>query len=82
MPLCTGYCKKELLPNHRGFDTFFGQWSHVVDYYTRMSPVKSRRRGGNKTIIDNPKVGYDLHENDDISTEYEGIGIGINLSSS
>ena len=53
-----------------------------MDYYTRMSPVKSRRRGGKKTIIDDPKIGYDLHENDDISTEYEGIGIGINLSSS
>ena len=35
-----GYCKPEYLPNHRGFDTFFGQWSHVVDYYSRKTPVK------------------------------------------
>ena len=66
-----GFCKKELLPNHRGFDSFFGQWSHVLNYYTRMSPVKKlKRRKGRDG--DDPKIGYDLHEDDDISTEYEG----------
>ena len=34
-----GYCRPELLPNHRGFDSFFGLWSHVADYYTRLTPV-------------------------------------------
>ena len=63
----SGFCKKEFLPNHRGFDSFFGQWSHVVDYYTRVSPVKAD--GRNK---DARKAGYDLHYNDDITYEYEG----------
>jgi len=65
-----GYCKKEYLPNHRGFDSFFGQWSHVVDYYTRVSPVKEhRRRKINKDLL----KGYDLHYNDDISYDYSGM---------
>jgi len=65
-----GYCKEEYLPNNRGFDSFFGQWSHVVDYYTRIAPVKEeRKRKINKDLL----KGYDLHYNDDISYEYEGV---------
>ena len=30
-----GYCHPHFLPNNRGFDSSFGQWNHVVDYYTR-----------------------------------------------
>ena len=49
----TGYCKKEFLPNHRGFDSFFGQWSHAVDYYNRITPVKEtkKRKGKQKSKL-------------------------------
>ena len=30
-----GYCHPSYLPNNRGFDSYFGSWSHVVNYYTR-----------------------------------------------
>ena len=30
-----GYCREGLLPTNRGFNTFFGQYNHVTDYYTR-----------------------------------------------
>ena len=30
-----GYCHPNYLPNNRGFDTHFGQWNHVTDYYSR-----------------------------------------------
>ena len=73
--LVLGYCKRELLPNHRGFDSFFGQWSHVVDYYSRISPVKKGKKRRGRVTQDDPKIGYDLHENDDISTKYEGYTI-------
>ena len=33
--LSPGFCNSSYLPTQRGFDSFFGQWSHVVDYYTR-----------------------------------------------
>ena len=52
--LILGYCKEEFLPQNRGFDTFFGQWTHAVDYYTR----KSRVKGGNKGQY------YDIGPND------------------
>ena len=39
-----GYCRPELLPNSRGFDTFFGQWTHVTNYYTRLTPVSNRKK--------------------------------------
>ena len=88
-----GYCKEEYLPNNRGFDSFFGQWSHVVDYYTRIAPVKEER----KSIVGKSRMnkkkqtwvqflgkinkdllkGYDLHYNDDISYEYEGSKMSL-----
>ena len=82
-----GYCKKEYLPNHRGFDSFFGQWSHVVNYYTRITPVKQWNKKKKylkkqKSIQNHHKVdyqkenemkiGYDLHYDDNITHEYEG----------
>ena len=30
-----GYCRPSMLPTARGFATFYGQYSHVIDYYTR-----------------------------------------------
>ena len=34
-----GYCNKAYLPTNRGFDSFFGQYNHVTDYYTRYSTM-------------------------------------------
>ena len=30
-----GYCNSSFLPTSRGFKTFFGQYTHITDYYTR-----------------------------------------------
>jgi len=30
-----GYCRPSMLPTARGFATFYGQYSHVIDYYKR-----------------------------------------------
>ena len=35
----SGYCNSSYLPHNRGFHSFFGQWSHVVDYYTRWEAI-------------------------------------------
>ena len=43
-----GYCRPEYLPNNRGFDSFFGQWSHVTNYYTRLTPVSKKNKRKNK----------------------------------
>ena len=34
-----GYCHQDFLPNSRGFDSFFGQYNHHVDYYSRYVSV-------------------------------------------
>ena len=84
----SGYCKKEFLPNNRGFDSFFGQWSHVVNYYTRITPAKhwkekKKYHKKHKSMMDydisekvnnenEMKKGYDLHYNDDLTNKYEG----------
>ena len=55
-----GYCRPELLPNHRGFDSFFGLWSHVADYYTRLTPVTAG--GAWRDIKPKPKKSiYIIH---------------------
>jgi len=67
-----GYCNSSYLPHNRGFHSFFGQWSHVIDYYTRMAPVKDeddRGRDDDASV----KAGYDLHYNDNITHEYPGV---------
>ena len=46
-----GYCRPELLPNHRGFDSFFGLWTHVADYYTRVTPVSEGDKPRHKKSI-------------------------------
>ena len=30
-----GHCNKAFLPNNRGFQSFFGQYTHKTHYYTR-----------------------------------------------
>jgi len=57
-----GYCNEAYLPTRRGFDSFFGQYNHVTNYYTRMTE--------NKKYTD--EEGYDLHDNEEVS--YEGKG--------
>lgn len=47
-----GYCRPDYLPNNRGFDSFFGQWSHVTNYYTRLTPVSDNNRHKNKKSED------------------------------
>jgi len=54
-----GYCNAAYLPTRRGFLSFFGQYCHSVDYYTKYT-----------SGMNNHGVGYDLHDNEEIT--YEG----------
>ena len=60
-----GYCHPDYLPTNRGFDTHLGQWSHRVDYYSRITDPENTKflKKYNKD-----KSGYDWHENNN-STE-------------
>merc|ERR1711962_382084 len=60
-----GYCHTSFLPTNRGFDSFFGQYNHVTDYYTRNFPLN---------LINFPDFtqAHDLHENTKVSHEGEG----------
>jgi len=58
-----GYCHEDYLPNNRGFDSFFGQYNHVTDYYTRN--LKFNDWNENETA-------YDLHSDSDPSFEGKG----------
>ena len=58
-----GYCHKAFLPNNRGFHYFFGQYSHVTDYYNRR--VKYDQFG-------REQEASDLHENSKPSKEGAG----------
>ena len=48
-----GYCHPDYLPNNRGFQTAFGQWTHFVNYYTRQAGE------GNEQVekVSNPTLG-------------------------
>ena len=60
-----GYCHPHFLPNNRGFDSSFGQWNHVVNYYTRRTEQYRPE--------DPPeKRGYDFHKDGEVTTEGEG----------
>lgn len=58
-----GYCNQEYLPNNRGFDSFFGQYTHKTDYYSRKLNFERSLRYKNSDA-------YDLHENS--SPTFEG----------
>ena len=59
-----GYCHRDYLPKRRGFDSHFGSWQHVSNYYSRITV---------SPLVTNPdKEGYDWHDGMKIS--YEGKG--------
>ena len=62
-----GYCHPDYLPTNRGFHSHLGQWNHVTNYYTR----KTERAPQYPDQADE-MIGYDWHQNEDIS--YEGLG--------
>jgi len=56
-----GYCDWDYTPTRRGFQTFFGFYTHGADYYERLT---SDSEGGFK--------GYDLRSNESVTHEGEG----------
>ena len=56
-----GYCNWNYTPNRRGFDSFFGFYTHAEDYYNRVS---SDRLGH--------FIGYDFRNNENVT--YESLG--------
>ena len=56
-----GYCDWAYTPTRRGFETFFGFYTHGTDYYERLN---SDSDGGFK--------GYDLRSNESVTHEGEG----------
>ena len=61
-----GYCHPSYLPTRRGFSTSLGQWTHVTNYYTRITEYQN--------WPDTPQdmFGYDWHDGEDISHLGEG----------
>jgi len=56
-----GYCHEAYLPQNRGFETFFGQYTHVTDYYTRKVNITEQFYPETE--------GHDLHDGDQPSFE-------------
>ncbi|KAF8783391.1 Arylsulfatase B like protein [Argiope bruennichi] len=54
-----GFFKEDYLPMKRGFDSFFGYWNGVEDYFTHFSDVRNMS-------------GLDLHDNYENCWEYNG----------
>ncbi|XP_054708782.1 arylsulfatase B-like [Uloborus diversus] len=54
-----GFFKEDYLPMKRGFDSFFGYWTGVEDYFTHFSNTRNA-------------TGLDLHDNFKNAWEYNG----------
>jgi len=59
-----GYCNEAYLPNNRGFDSFFGQYNHVTNYYTRAVDADTYKKEEMR--------GYDFRDNFEVTHEGEG----------
>jgi len=59
-----GFCNEAYLPTRRGFDTFFGQYSHVTGYYNRNIDA---------VMYKPEQKGHDLRDGDKVSFEGSGM---------
>ena len=58
----SGYCDWKYTPTRRGFDTFFGFYTHGEDYYDRISSDATKNF-----------FGYDFRDNENITHEGHGV---------
>ncbi|XP_067129371.1 arylsulfatase B-like [Centruroides vittatus] len=62
-----GFYKKEYFPTKRGFDSFFGFWPALIDYYDYTTDETYE----NSTL--KYFWGYSLRDNERVAREYKGI---------
>lgn len=58
-----GYCHEDYLPTRRGFDTFFGMYSDVTHYRSRLVVCDD-------FDFSKDMIGYDLRRNESVTKEY------------